>query len=101
MLITFSILSYDRVGEVKEKCLLLSKYKERGDGILKAVVKLKNGKVFAYNSIENHDPNEAEGPFIDVLIAGIKNKSRDSRFENITGERTFSAADIYSIELIV
>lgn len=69
--------------------------------ILKAVIKLKNGKVFAYNSIENYDPNEAEGPFIDVLIAGIKNKSGDSKFENTTGERTFSAADIYSIELIM
>ncbi|MGG3450502.1 hypothetical protein ABER98_11555 [Domibacillus aminovorans] len=68
---------------------------------MKAVVKLKNGKVFAYNSIENYDPSEAEGPFIDVLIAGIKNKSGDSKFENTTGERTFSAADIYSIELIM
>jgi cell division protein FtsI/penicillin-binding protein 2 len=68
---------------------------------LKAVVKLKNGKIFAYDSIENYDPNEAEGPFIDVLIAGIKNKSGDSKFENITGERTFLTADIYSIELIM
>ncbi|MGG3452083.1 hypothetical protein ABER98_19920 [Domibacillus aminovorans] len=68
---------------------------------MKAIVKLKNGKTFAYNSIENYDPSEMESPFIDVLIAGIKNKSGDSRFENITGEQTFSTADIYSIELIM
>jgi hypothetical protein len=68
---------------------------------LKAVVKLKDGKVFAYGSIGNYDPNEAEGPFIDILIAGIKNKSGDSKFENITGERTFLTADIYSLEIIM
>ncbi|MGG3448811.1 MULTISPECIES: hypothetical protein [Bacillaceae] len=68
---------------------------------MKAIVKLKNGKIFAYNSIENYDPNEAEGPFIDVLIEGIKNKSEDSTFENTTGERTFAASDIYSVELIL
>ncbi|OKL36835.1 hypothetical protein [Domibacillus mangrovi] len=68
---------------------------------MKAIVKLKNGKMFAYNSIENYDPSEAEGPFIDVLIEGIKNKSEDTTFENTTGERTFTSSDIYSVELIL